>query len=275
MCIIALKPAGISIPESSLKNMWDNNDDGAGLMYADRGHVRVVKGLMKFEDFLSAYKSVGEHRKIVMHFRIKTHGAVSAELTHPFWIRKGDLAMVHNGVISSVGSTISSYNGTESDTSLYAKILSHRYPDPREALENEEEIKRIVSEIGWSKLVFLDSDGEHVIVNEKSGDWVDGCWFSNGSHKTSYRNFKSYSYYGDWESTEWAGGATSGNYKPKTYVSNPQTHYTGSATTPAWGVNTSPTSKYELAVVGQEEPEDDEWQRLIARYEAKYGANAD
>lgn len=271
MCIIALKPAGISIPETTLKNMWDNNDDGAGFMYADRGTVRVVKGLMKFEDFLAAYKRVGEHRKIVMHFRIKTHGAVSAELTHPFWIRKGDLAMVHNGVISTVGSAISSYNGTESDTSLYAKILSHRYPDPREALDNEAEITRIVSEIGWSKLVFLDNDGEHIIVNEKSGDWVDGCWFSNGSHKNSYRTYKSYAMYGDWDTGEWAG--TSGNYrygsgyKPKTYV-DPNTHY--AALTP----NVSSTSKYELALLGDEDPdatEDQEWAALIARYEAKYG----
>jgi predicted glutamine amidotransferase len=266
MCIIALKPAGISIPESSLKNMWDNNDDGAGFMYADRGRVRVVKGLMKFEHFLSAYKRVGDHRKIVMHFRIRTHGAVSAALTHPFWIRKGDLAMVHNGIISSVGSS-SGHDAEESDTSLYAKVLAHRYSDPLDALTNQAEVEQIVKEIGWSKLVFLTGEDEHIIVNEKSGDWVGGCWYSNSSHQHNYRGFKSWSYY---TSEAWETERT------RTYGYNhvPKQGYVFGTKNDEWE-DTKPhqiPSQGALALRAHEPSDDEEWEKLLARYEARYGS---
>jgi predicted glutamine amidotransferase len=250
MCIIALKPEGFEISEETLRNMWENNDDGAGFMYADRGKVRVVKGLMTFEKFLDAYRRVGEHRKIVMHFRIRTHGTVSPELTHPFWIRKGTLAMVHNGIITATNHH--NFSG-ESDTSLYAKVLAHRYPDPLDALTNQAEVDKIVSEIGWSKLVFLTGDNGHIIINEKSGEWVDGCWFSNSSHKKTYRSFhnwSSYSYFDDSESV-WTGtretstGTSSGTFKAFTF---------------------GESSKSE---------EDAEWDALLARYESKYGHCSD
>lgn len=269
MCIIALKPAGIALSDETIRNMWENNDDGAGFMYADRGRVRVVKGLMKLEDFMNAYRRVGDHRKLVMHFRIKTHGVVSAELTHPFWIRKGNLAMVHNGIITATSHA--SISG-ESDTSLYAKILSHRYADPRAALENETEIQKIVGEIGWSKLVFLDGSDRHIIVNEKSGDWVDGCWFSNSSHKNSYRR------YGGWTSVSNYYKASDGDYED---IWN---GYSGSSSYKSIGggqsgfmfgsdEDTKPNAITTPKVVVN--ADDAEWSALLARYEAKYGNTCD
>lgn len=263
MCIIALKPAGAKLSDETIRNMWDNNDDGAGIMYADRGKVRIVKGLMNLEDFKKAYQRIGNHRKMVMHFRIKTHGAVSAELTHPFWIRKGSLAMVHNGIITL---TSDMNIGNESDTSIYAKVLAHRYDDPREALRSETELQRITSEIGWSKLVFLDGNNEHIIVNEKSGDWVDGCWFSNSSHKSSYKRWSysrytsSYnggSYYNETDDYVWHGTtSTSNNAK-----------YGGSGQSGFMFGESEVTKPYESS----KNADDAEWDALIARYEAKYG----
>ena len=37
--------------------------------------------------------------------------------------------------------------------------------------------------IGYNKIALLRSDGAMTILNEKSGDWVDGLWFSNDSYK--------------------------------------------------------------------------------------------
>jgi predicted glutamine amidotransferase len=261
MCIIALKPAGIELSDDTIRNMWDNNDDGAGFMFADRGRVKVVKGLMKFNDFMAAYRRVGSHRKMVMHFRIKTHGDISPDLTHPFWISKGNLAMVHNGIISATSHIA---ERGESDTSLYAKILSHRYPDPRLALRDNAEIQRIESEIGWSKLVFLDGKDNHIIVNEKSGDWVDGCWFSNSSHKSNYRRW-SYSSYGNYYSS---------SYK-SVWSANDDTDKE------PWPRSVTTTPRSEGYVLGDNEvtkpykavsldADDAEWEALIARYEAKY-----
>lgn len=265
MCIIALKPAGITLTESTLKNMWENNDDGAGFMYPDRGKVRVVKGLMTFSDFLKAYHRVGEHRKIVMHFRIRTHGAVSPQLTHPFWIQKGNLAMVHNGVISSVN-----HHGLpdESDTSLYAKILAHRYPDPIEALTNQEELEKIVKEIGWSKLVFMAGDGDHLIVNEKSGDWENGCWFSNRSHSNTYYRGGWNGYYGNYAGT----GTTSGSTSTYNYKQSRQGFVFGEEDEDTNPHLTRPTAGLALR---DQNADEKEWELLLARYEAKYGTVED
>jgi hypothetical protein len=172
--------------------------------------------------------------------------------------------MVHNGIISM---TSSAAKDGESDTSLYAKVLSNRYVNPWDALHDEFEIKRITNEIGWSKLVFLDGNDNHRIVNEKSGDWVDGCWFSNSSHKNSYRRWSSYFQSGSktsWmygDDDAWEGYGTNRSSTPAT---TPSTyHYSN-----------------RQAVLGEpkpvlaslpESPEEAEWQALLARYEAKYG----
>jgi len=253
MCIIALKPENISISDQTIKNMWENNDDGAGFMYADRGKVRIVKGLMTLDSFMDAYRRVGDHRKIVMHFRIRTHGEISQELTHPFWIRQGILGMVHNGVISSVGHT---GKANESDTSLYARNLSKRFVNPVKSLESSEVLEKIKSEIGYSKLVFLTNDNRHIIVNEKLGDWHDGCWFSNGSHKTNYTRW---SYKNAWMAEDYSGYE---GYKP----------YTASTGTYNRTAAFTPTAASESPLVVVPASDDAEWEALINRYEARYGS---
>lgn len=272
MCIIALKPAGLVIPEKTIKAMWDNNDDGAGLMYAEGGRVRIVKGLMTFENFLKAYNRVGNHKKIVMHFRIRTHGAISPRLTHPFWIVKGEMGMVHNGIITGLGAH---GNDEESDTSIYAKILAHRYPDPLEALTNPDEHKKIEGEIGWSKLVFLTGDGDHMIINEKSGQWDNGCWFSNGSFRDSY---KKWSYTGSYYGYNWDGDDDD---RPLYRVAA-RTYPSGGSYLESWKDDTKPNlpafqpsvqSAGELA--RRQESYDAEWEAMVARYEAKYGSAED
>lgn len=100
MCIIAIKPEGISIPTERLKACWDHNPDGAGFMYSEDGKLKIVKGLMAFDSFLQSYNAINPlNKRVVIHFRYGTHGKVCPDLTHPFSINK-DLALVHNGVLS-------------------------------------------------------------------------------------------------------------------------------------------------------------------------------
>ena len=183
MCIIAVKPAEVKISQTYLENMWHGNSDGAGIMYAEGGKVRIIKGLMKFGDLEAAVREVGMERKFVMHFRIRTHGKVIPELTHPFWIEEDGLAMAHNGIISSV---LAETSETESDTLVYARKIAARNTDSLETLTDPVEYSRIVSEIGYSKLVFMDRDGMTGIVNASLGTWDDGVWYSNSSYKNSF-----------------------------------------------------------------------------------------
>lgn len=181
MCIIAVKPEGITLPDSIVEGMWNNNSDGAGFMYADRGRVKVVKGLMTLAKFKKALAN-HMHRKLVMHFRIRTHGDVMPSLTHPFWVVKNGVAMVHNGIIWDFAKKATNH---ESDSLLFARDIGRRFGNNTMAALADPQINEgIATEIGWSKLVFMDGSGETIFVNEKMGHWKDGVWYSNSGYTT-------------------------------------------------------------------------------------------
>jgi len=56
MCIIAIQPKTKKISNSILKNCWDNNDDGAGIMYAIDGKIIVRKELHSFDNLFNIKK---------------------------------------------------------------------------------------------------------------------------------------------------------------------------------------------------------------------------
>lgn len=186
MCIIAMKPEGIILSEGKLRHMWTNNPDGAGFMYAEDGKLHIVKGMMTFASFMSAYNEVGPKRKMVLHFRIRTHGAIKPEMTHPFWINS-ELGMVHNGTIVKVANETTALR---SDTAVFAQKLANEYSDPLTAIQNPFHKAMIESFIGYSKLVFMDSTGETYIFNESMGNWEKGVWFSNNGHKPAKTSAK-------------------------------------------------------------------------------------
>ena len=85
MCIIIAKDKGISIPDRTiLKNCFDNNPDGAGIMWNESEFVHIQKGFMLWKDFNEFLNSLSKRidlklASVVMHFRITTHGR-----THQF-----------------------------------------------------------------------------------------------------------------------------------------------------------------------------------------------
>ena len=55
MCIIAIKKLGVEMPsEAIIKNMFQRNPDGAGIMWLDKdiNQVRIEKGIMDIKTFL-------------------------------------------------------------------------------------------------------------------------------------------------------------------------------------------------------------------------------
>lgn len=180
MCIIALKPEKVRLSREQLQIMWDANPHGAGFMYAHNGEVKVVKGLMTMDALVAAMEEVGPLRKMVLHFRIKTHGAISPEMTHPFWVNEGKLAMVHNGVIRPL---VHKTTEKVSDTAVFAKTLAANYTDPLLAVKSSFHREMMEAYIGSSKMVFMDGTGETWILNEHLGEWSKNVWYSNLKYK--------------------------------------------------------------------------------------------
>lgn len=102
MCVIIHKKIDKVLTLRQIEAAWNRNSDGAGFCYFEEDRWHIVKGLMTLKDFLKAYEP-HEKQECFIHFRIGTHGAVTADNTHPFFTKNG-LIMFHNGIISGFGS---------------------------------------------------------------------------------------------------------------------------------------------------------------------------
>ena len=186
MCIAILntKKAG-RLPKNQIKNSWDNNDMGAGLLWNKDGKLNVFKSY-DYDDYIDKYNALRDDNSInsiVLHFRIATSGYNGEHNLHPFLV-DDNVGFVHNGVISGLG------NKTFSDTYEFNDMLKKYKHD----FLSCEMSKFFISEyIGYSKLIFLDNKDKHTIINEELGKWTDGNWYSNDS----YKEYKSFVYYGN------------------------------------------------------------------------------
>lgn len=209
MCIIAAKPAGAKMPSrDTIRTMWAGNPDGAGVMYAQDGKVRIDKGFMALSD-LEAHLDKLERSLdltatgVVLHFRITTHGGTCPENCHPFPLTDSlarlrmthtstTVGIAHNGVIP-----ITPRDQKTSDTMEY--IASQLAPLGR-ALpgfwKNPDAMTMIQNAI-HSRMVFLTGDGELYMT----GDFVehDGVFYSNRSFEGYGRRYAPIYSWGGWD----------------------------------------------------------------------------
>lgn len=186
MCIAILntKKSG-RLPKKQIKNSWDNNDMGAGLLWNKDNKLTVFKSY-DYEEYIDKYNELRDDKSIgniVLHFRIATSGYNGEHNLHPF-LTNDNLGFVHNGVIKGLG------NKSFSDTYEFNDMLKKF----KHNFLSCDMTKYFISEyIGYSKLVFLDNKDKYTIINEELGKWSDGNWYSNDS----YKQYNDYSYYGN------------------------------------------------------------------------------
>lgn len=220
MCIICVKPAGEKFPsKKTIKTMFRNNPDGAGLMYSDGQKVTIQKGLMTFGEFWRALQAVRDDKKtFVMHFRITTHGGTSQGMTHPFPLASDEkqlkklnitstYGIAHNGMID-----LTSEATKISDTALFVK--KYMYPLFKGGVEDYK-LDLIEESISGSKMAILDRTG-HV---DLLGCWEEdeGLYYSNATYKAEKRTYNHYNdyfrhYYYDGYFDDWDDDETSLSY---------------------------------------------------------------
>jgi len=175
MCIAILNTKG-TLKTEQIKNSWDNNNEGGGMLWKQDGKLQTFK-TYEYNEFLEKYLALRDCKnitKIVLHFRIATSGHDKYVNLHPFLVND-NLGFVHNGVIYGLG------DKERSDTFHFNEMLKGL---PKDFLSNNTIIKFIENYIGYSKLVFLDNKNNHFIVNESLGHYDNlGNWFSNDSYK--------------------------------------------------------------------------------------------
>jgi hypothetical protein len=184
MCIAILNTANI-IDQVTFFTCWENNPDGAGIAYVEKGTVKILKEMDCPDALYHNYLALRKHNQLpmILHFRIATSGDIDETNCHPFPVHPG-VVMAHNGILENVnvqrGSKI---NDTRIFINDILKLL------PVDFIVNIG-IQRLISAfIGDSKLVFLDKNGHYDIINESLGHWDEAHenWFSNHSYVNVYQ----------------------------------------------------------------------------------------
>jgi hypothetical protein len=197
MCIIAYKPLNVAFPEEYiLHNCFDNNDDGAGFMYAAGGEVHIHKGYETFEKFMAALNKAraitGDKVPYVMHFRIATQG-YEKTMTHPFPLSskmenlkrlhyKCSIGVAHNGILDITSDGAKTYSDTMKFITDYLSNIIQSY----DWYKNKRIKKLIEYLIEGSRLAILDAHS-HCELMGKGWEKDNGIYYSN--HTWAYKKY--------------------------------------------------------------------------------------
>ena len=197
MCIIAYKPLNVAFPEEYiLHNCFDNNDDGAGFMYAFNGEVHIHKGYETFEKFMAALNKAraitGDKVPYVMHFRIATQG-YERTMTHPFPLSskmenlkrlhyKCSIGVAHNGILDITSDGAKTYSDTMKFITDYLSNIIQSY----DWHKNKRTKKLIEYLIDGSRLAILDAHS-HCELMGKGWESDKGIYYSN--HSWAYKKY--------------------------------------------------------------------------------------
>ena len=180
MCIAIVKPKNAKISDEYLGNCFDHNRDGAGIAYAHNDKLYVYKGIFDKQKFIDAVRKAEKISQgaMLIHCRIGTHGLRDKNNCHPHVINNR-CVLIHNGVLNVEVPE----NSDESDTICFIK--QYLKPLARDFMKDDAICELIEMAIkSNNKFALLNNKGEYRILNEKSGHWENGIWYSNYSYQT-------------------------------------------------------------------------------------------
>lgn len=202
MCVIVAMPPGVRPSKEILRNCYDNNPDGWGIMYNGPYNgspaVWTIKEHSSFDRFWEAFEEVPNDSTVGVHFRIRTHGPTNKDNCHPFEVNNG-LWLMHNGVIP-VETPNKSYSDTWHFVEHNLKALIGPEADCSD-LEDSDIFESLRKFTTGSRLMFLDRFGNTLLTSESSWHGVavngtDKVFFSN-SYSHIARNRPVSGYYGN------------------------------------------------------------------------------
>lgn len=177
MCLMISKPAKASFHETWLADFWSRNRDGAGVMWAEGGKVRVEKILSPTAaQWIRFYKEHAAGRSCLIHLRMRTHGNIDFDNVHPYEVGNG-VWLMHNGILSYGNDE----DPSKSDTWHYIRkhLRDAVAADPK-VIHTKHFAETVGKHIGASnRFGIMDGAGRSVLVNRSSGVVWGGAWFSN------------------------------------------------------------------------------------------------
>lgn len=219
MCIIILdNRVGHKdrLDKAVLERAAEVNPNGMGIMYAQDGKLHTWKSLTDFDGLLDRYNFARDNKlKVAMHFRLITLGEITEINCQPFDVHPGVLSMMHNGTFDFLKSKLDK-KSLQSDSHVMAEQVFRLFPD---GFLTDPIFRRVVDQlVDKSRLLFMDNEGEHLILNASGGAWGQGCWFSKldtkeyiltgkKPEKSIYHGYQSVHYGNAWG---WEGDVSGG-----------------------------------------------------------------
>jgi hypothetical protein len=192
MCLIVHKPAHVTIDREFADDVYTRNADGFGIIYHE-----VEDG----KEFVKTYKLIGsrddvwaviqehQHRELLIHWRMRTHGDIDLENCHPYALIEGDGSvpsfMMHNGILQHGNAA----DTKKSDTWHYIRdTLRPLLMATPDLLESQPFRRLVEADIGSNnKFAIMDVYGKVTVLNRRSGIEWGGMWLSNTYAWSAYK----------------------------------------------------------------------------------------
>lgn len=178
MCIGIYKPIDGHISRERLFQSYQANPDGCGILWSAHGNLSHVKAVMTFDEFYLYYSLISKHFGCIIHFRTASSGNISDKHCHPFFVNK-NLGFVENGNLFEFAYGEKGKTDIERFNEQILQVLPDSFLQIRKLREL---IDQYCHEC-MTKMIFMDALGRVDIINQDAGEWVDGCWYSNGGIK--------------------------------------------------------------------------------------------
>ena len=185
MCLLIVCEPGHQPTEAELNRGSCANPHGFGFAMVAGDEIIHRRGMSAKKINAEFLRLRAEHPNgwAIWHSRYATHGVKNESNCHPYPMGDDGLTyLAHNGVLDQPIPA----GDKRSDSRVFAEDTLPAMGGVR-ALNNDT-VRAMVSEwAGSSKIAILTLDPvaeyQVIILNENLGTWVEGVWYSNGSHK--------------------------------------------------------------------------------------------
>ena len=183
MCLLLSIPKDVVFTDEHITDFYNRNRDGIGVMWAEGGYLHQVKTIPRSaEDAIAFYQEHIRGKQCAAHFRMRTHGDVDLENTHPYEVfgfteeHEMPMMLMHNGILH----TGNGKDASKSDTWHYIRDYLHKLLGKDPALAFTPEFSDVIGRhIGSNRFAIMNHLGEIAIINKNQGVTFNGAWLSN------------------------------------------------------------------------------------------------
>jgi len=174
------KAEAVPILLDGLRRLEYRGYDSAGVATLNRGKIEICKGIGRISHLADLIQKNPPYGTVgICHTRWATHGGVTDENAHPHFDQKGQLALVHNGVIEnyqtlreeliSEGHVFKSQTDTEVLAHLVGKYYDLAKGDPSKARLIEALRSALKSVIGTYGIAMVHRDLPDFVLGARRG----------------------------------------------------------------------------------------------------------